>query len=242
MEKTIQILKDRTFNLFNDQWYEVTAKEILTPNSKNEFGYIYIVRIGTSNKCKIGFSNNIIKRVNSFKTTLGNNLVLDGFIYCENYSSVEKNIHLKLSQNKIHGEWFKLTPELMQEVVNENNGVLTLCSIDNNLIIEDGVFVSGKSVASTVSYKLEGLEKNKIFLETIYSYMRLKKITTLKATTKELYQFIFSEDKSYTSTLVLRQLKESVFKPVDKATRFTSFFDGSPIVGFPYIINLPYES
>lgn len=240
MEKTIEILKQRTLNLFNEEWYNSTASEIHSTNTKEGFGYIYIVRVGKTKKCKIGFSTNIIKRINSFKTTLGNNLILDGFIYCKNYSELEKEIHSKLVQYRIHGEWFNLTFELSEKIINDLSGTITLSNIDSELIITDGIFISGSK--NTRIVKNENMaNSNKFFLEKIHHFMREKNITILQSTPKELFQFLFHTESDYSSKIVSRQLKYIGLKSSEFIKRYKSDFDGESKVGNTYIINLPTE-
>lgn len=102
-----KILRKQTMELFNDDWYFKTSELILGIKEK-QFGYVYFVRNGTSGLVKIGKASNLSNRLSGFRTSFNNGVLLCGFFYCENYSELERNIHLEFLNKRKNGEWFDL--------------------------------------------------------------------------------------------------------------------------------------
>lgn len=109
MNYVIKILKKNTMNLFNDEWYEQTASEILNNKEIDKDGYVYFVKNGEKSKhVKIGCTSDILKRLTSFKTVFHNGVYLIGFIKTKNYLNLEREIHLEFEEKRSSGEFFKL--------------------------------------------------------------------------------------------------------------------------------------
>lgn len=95
-----------------DSWEEIW--DFL--ESQNEPEYVYVISDGYQS-VKIGRSVNPGQRLKSLQTS--NPLPLKLLGYCPNVSPLEeKELHKRLRKSKIQGEWFKLTPEVI-EVITE---------------------------------------------------------------------------------------------------------------------------
>jgi len=105
--KIESILRKRTINMFNSKWYEDTVNEIISKGQDFK-GYVYFVSNGISDNVKIGKSSSLNNRLNSFRTSFGEGVFLWGFIYVENYTITEKELHEFFKENHIRNEWFEI--------------------------------------------------------------------------------------------------------------------------------------
>lgn len=107
MENVEKILRKQTMNLFNDDWYLKTS-ELISDIKDKQFGYVYFVRNGKSGLVKIGKAIDLNNRLKSFQTSFGAGVFLSAYIYCQNFSELEKNIHSLFLKQRKNGEWFDL--------------------------------------------------------------------------------------------------------------------------------------
>jgi hypothetical protein len=221
-----KIISDSTSNMFSESFYESLSQKIMDAMIKPEKnGYVYFIRIRESLKCKIGYTKNIIDRMKSFKTSLGNDFYLDGFIYLKDFIELESLIHKKLNEKRLHGEWFSLKFEEVEDIIKENNGVIIQAEIDNKLIIEDGV---------VINYKSTELAKIPNLFDYIYNWMNDNNYVFIEVTIKELIHLVFKNIK-IESTSLRKELKKK-YKP-SKNKRYTSIIDNSSKVGITYTIH-----
>lgn len=89
----------------------------------NVYSEIYIINMVGTNFYKIGYAKNSEQRLkilqigNPFELTLVNSFLIN------NPKKVEKNIHTKLAEHKVRGEWFDLSPkelDCITELLNSN--------------------------------------------------------------------------------------------------------------------------
>jgi len=111
-----------------------------------------------------------------------------------------------------------------------------LCDVDNKLIIEDGIFISGNR---NKLMPLEKIENEITFMGPIYSYMKLQGIKQIQTTAKELHKYIFNSEEKYEVRKIRHHLKLQGIDRGDRVKKFKSAFDGEFTVGIPYVINLP---
>lgn len=87
---------------------------------KEEKGCVYFFRhIGLS-PIKIGYSTNEspLDRFMQFKTYAPYGSEILGFIQTIDAKSLESKLHLKYSQKRLSGEWFEITEEEVENVIN----------------------------------------------------------------------------------------------------------------------------
>lgn len=120
-ENYIKILKEKTINMFSDDWYNDVSNSLLNVNLET-FGYVYFIKNNKSIDVKIGISNNINDRVKSYRTAFSGEVLLIGYIYCENYKKLEKDIHKLFDNKRISGEWFNLSLNEIKELLIKYNG------------------------------------------------------------------------------------------------------------------------
>jgi hypothetical protein len=124
MNKVESILRRRTMDLFNDNWYVKTTDELLKESSSS-FGYVYFIKNKSNGDfVKIGKTSNITNRMKSFRTSMGNELYLVGFIYTDKQDELEKELHIEFSDYRDVGEWFNLEYSALVKKIKKLNGVL----------------------------------------------------------------------------------------------------------------------
>ena len=85
-----------------------------------------------NNRVKIGYSQDIKKRIKSLKTASSYPLLLLGFI--EGNRDVEKYYHEKFNKFHIQLEWFSVSREII-DFINENTLTNTYCDFDDKGIL-----------------------------------------------------------------------------------------------------------
>ena len=102
--------------------------------------YLYFISTTRKNVVKIGIANNPKKRLKTFQTAHYEELIILRVIKVENRAlafKLETALHQKFKKYHIRGEWFKLTPTVMNFIENyqtHNISLLNeLVSFFNNL-------------------------------------------------------------------------------------------------------------
>jgi hypothetical protein len=72
-------------------------------------GYVYLICDPSSDAFKIGVTNKKIdKRIKKLQTGNPEELFISSFYECEYPFRLEKMLHTKFSNKRMHGEWFSL--------------------------------------------------------------------------------------------------------------------------------------
>jgi len=123
-----RVLKLKTLNLFNEDWYEETVGDLLSSSDKLlsspsfSGGYVYFVKPKRGDNVKVGFSSDIINRLRSFKTVFDSPIILIGYIYSDDYKNIEKEMHSFFEKKRISGEWFNISRIEINEVLKKYDG------------------------------------------------------------------------------------------------------------------------
>lgn len=72
-------------------------------------GVVYFARSEATSLVKIGFTDNLHRRLDQVSCEENARIVLIGSIYSENPRSLEADVHRRLSDKRITGEWFRVT-------------------------------------------------------------------------------------------------------------------------------------
>jgi hypothetical protein len=75
---------------------------------------IYFIRSGNDGPIKIGRARDVARRVRTLQTASAAPLVLLGVIPGD--GKVERRLHRRFAANRIRGEWFRATPELLAHI------------------------------------------------------------------------------------------------------------------------------
>lgn len=229
-EKLKESLIRNTNYMFKEKFYDILTNNVFNDlfGTESNYGYVYFIRVRNKSLCKIGMTNNIMSRINSFKTTLGNDIQLDGFIYSQKYKELEKNIHKLLEHKRTSGEWFDLKISESIDVLKSENGVLCISKIDNNLIINDGLFISGKKNIIVEQNNLTGKIN---VVDEINKFLNDNDLNLLYASLKEIRLNIL---KGFTlSQKELMSILTDSYK-IYPLKRYKSFFDKITVVGKPF--------
>lgn len=100
--------------------YGLSNENILLRFADNKNG-VYVIKAFDTPKVKIGYTNSLIKRLNTFNTGNPENLKVHLFIACENFIEVESILHKEFQYNCIGGEWFHFKDEDFQKLTTSVN-------------------------------------------------------------------------------------------------------------------------
>ena len=109
--------------VFEKEIKESVLKSKLKPIS----GYVYIIQ--SDYGYKIGKTTDIKQRLNDFGVKLPFKHWLHSYVYTENYSELEKELHDYFSDIRLNGEWFDLKDADFEEIdifLKNKNLVMTI--------------------------------------------------------------------------------------------------------------------
>lgn len=90
--------------------------------------YVYFIQIGDSGDIKIGYTNNIKKRLKELQTGSPKKLKLLGYI--DGGRTKEQELHSQFKQYRVNGEWFRLHQEIV-DYINKNTKTNTWIELDS---------------------------------------------------------------------------------------------------------------
>lgn len=96
----------------------------LSVKKDKQNAYVYVVGNKEMNICKIGFSNNVFKRLSAIQT--GCPFKLEIFCVVEGSVQTERKLHKKYDYLRLNGEWFKYEGLLKQSVENTQSVIKDL--------------------------------------------------------------------------------------------------------------------
>jgi hypothetical protein len=96
---------------------------------------VYLIFCRASNLVKIGFSNKVGKRLAAIKAHSPTNLELVGIISSNNCTQLEMLLHRRLNHFNVHGEWFKVTKDVLMfvDIVEKENHASLYKFLDNKV-------------------------------------------------------------------------------------------------------------
>ena len=89
--------------------YKLKELEKILPEIDTNSSYVYIIKNMDTGNIKIGVSNDVQKRLNTFRT--GNDCQLElvyKSVVCSNSFSIESSVHEYFKDYRVRGEWFKV--------------------------------------------------------------------------------------------------------------------------------------
>ena len=78
-------------------------------NNHRDYGCVYVIRAGATEYYKIGVANDVGHRLKNLQTAHYQELIVVRVFYSEEAYVLEKKIHALFDENRIRGEWFKLS-------------------------------------------------------------------------------------------------------------------------------------
>lgn len=99
-------------------------QEYLRIKKDKENAYVYVIGNKEMNICKIGFTNNIFKRIIAIQT--GCPFKLEIFCVVEGSVQTEKKLHEKYKDLRMNGEWFRYEGKLKESVENTESVIKDL--------------------------------------------------------------------------------------------------------------------
>ena len=89
--------------------YKLKELEKILPEIDTNSSYVYIIKNIDTGNIKLGVSNDVQKRLNTFRT--GNDCQLElvyKSVICSNSFSIEQSVHRYFKDHRVRGEWFKV--------------------------------------------------------------------------------------------------------------------------------------
>lgn len=86
-----------------------------------EIGYVYLLsEMGDNLRYKIGITKNPVKkRLSQLSTGNSNNIDILYTYKSKNYKKIERILHTKFKNDRLHLEWFSMTDEQVFSFLNE---------------------------------------------------------------------------------------------------------------------------
>jgi hypothetical protein len=159
-EKFTQILKEKTNSMFNDNWYEIVSN-LLLQSEGNDNGYVYFIKPKNVVDIKIGFSKNINSRISTYRTNYSCPIILVGYIFCSDYKLLEKDIHEKLKDYRVSGEWFSSNINDIKNIIDEYKGHFLNTEFSRKSFIDENYFFNLKPSVEQSYIDISKIDKNK---------------------------------------------------------------------------------
>lgn len=97
---------------------KVPRKSRLASQSTDNTDYVYLIRAGRRKLYKIGKTNDPQGRLTSLQTASPDKLKLVHIFKADNASAAEEGLHATLQNNRMQGEWFKLSDKQQSSISN----------------------------------------------------------------------------------------------------------------------------
>lgn len=88
--------------------------ELLTTKLDPPTGYVYMIE--SHHLYKIGMAKDLIRRLKGMSTMLPDGFTLAGFWRSDSPSLKESELHNEFAAQRVKGEWFKFTPEVLMKI------------------------------------------------------------------------------------------------------------------------------
>ena len=86
-------------------------------DNKNKLECVYFIKEGDDDIFKVGYTGNLIERLETLQVGNSRNLSVYKTIICNSASFYEKFIHHKIQKYHIKGEWYRLSKDLIDSLI-----------------------------------------------------------------------------------------------------------------------------
>ena len=142
---------------------------------------VYFIKV--NNRVKIGYSNNMDKRINGLKTSNPYSNEIELLLLIDGERDIEKKLHKKFSDIRICGEWFLYSSEIKEFIKSNIDRNITISLNDNtsdiNLIkqIRHNNKLTLSDIANILNITPQGVKDTEdAFLNKSISIKRLEKL------------------------------------------------------------------
>lgn len=133
-------------------WYlpEWSSADEKTDATWRRFKSLYLIRHPDAPRLKVGISGSIVRRMKSYPPVWGAEFTTEPTIVfgvvlwmmgCENAREMERWIHRRFRDDRLAGEWFRITPEIEEMERTAKNA-----DPDKRLDYLDGLIPFGRSI------------------------------------------------------------------------------------------------
>ena len=88
-------------------------------DNKNKLECVYFIKEGNDDIFKIGYTCNLIERLETLQVGNSRNLSVYKTIICNSASFYEKFIHHKIQKYHIKGEWYRISKDLIDSLISD---------------------------------------------------------------------------------------------------------------------------
>lgn len=219
MEKKVEhLLRERTFNLFSDNFYEDISIKICSLSDNDIEGYVYIIKSVHTSYVKIGIAKDLKKRLNALTHSNGK-ILLIGYLLCEDFRKIEKKLHSENTDKNVFGEWFSFNNEKIRDIIYEYNFTVINKIFDNKIDLSEHSIIGKYSLELTelekavFSFCKENIEHNKVYnCKRVFLNFNNKNISQRKLTSI-IIKYAKENELQYQS---LRTNSDRMFKLICK--------------------------
>ena len=111
-KKRLTLEHDGRWLLFDPSKIEPPVESITATKRP---GFVYLFHARNTSRYKIGITKNIETRLKSANTHSPYPVSCIAFIKSNDAKALESNLHRHFSEQRVHGEWFELTPAHIAE-------------------------------------------------------------------------------------------------------------------------------
>ena len=102
-----------------EDWAGSERRDVVKGHDPFTPGFIYVLSfrdMSGERFCKIGMAKNLESRIASIQTSLPFKLKIEMCFYSENMAKTEKEMHAEFSDERVAGEWFRLTDNQLMSI------------------------------------------------------------------------------------------------------------------------------
>jgi len=214
MEKKIELLvRERTFNIFSDTFYEELSVKINELNSNDNEGYVYVIKSHHTSYIKIGIAKDLRKRLCALNHSNGK-IILIGYLFIEDYRAKEKELHLEFKSKNVFGEWFKLTDNDARDLISRDNFKIINKTFTPKLDLDETIY------SKELLFNLTDLEKS------AYAFFKenIEKDTFYNS--RDIYKSYnnFNISQRKLTSIIIKYGKENSLSFIQKRTNAERFF------------------
>lgn len=104
--------------MFAQGMSDESVLEVLSRGSASkQLGYVYVIHdTDHPGRYKIGITTNLKQRMSMYNTHRSGVVALDVAALTSRYAEIEAELHQLYSAQRVHGEWFDLTPADIEDI------------------------------------------------------------------------------------------------------------------------------
>lgn len=156
-----RFIEKSTNNMFSESFYVNVTENYLKETEGRNKGYVYFIKREDDGLIKIGMSKDVNQRFYCLNSSF--NFFVVGFIYCDNFIQLEKELHEKFKNKRVQGEFFNIDEK---QVLNFKGFQSVFENYSKVLRISNGTILSSVNKLSENNNK-DSISFEEYFYETL---------------------------------------------------------------------------